>query len=255
MDWLHVTILSVIEGLTEFLPISSTGHLILASKVLGISETNFVKTFEVAIQSGAILAVVVLYFERLIRNMNLIKKLIVAFIPTAIVGFALYPFIKGFLLGSSSVTLWALSLGGIILIFIEDFIPKKVKIDNLEDLSYGKSFLIGVFQSISVIPGVSRAAATIIGGLFSGLNRSQAVEFSFLLAIPTMFAATGYDLYKSADLFDSQNFLTLGVGTVLSFIFAIVAVKFLINFVKRNDFKSFGVYRILLALAFWLFAK
>jgi undecaprenyl-diphosphatase len=254
MDWLQVTILSIIEGLTEFLPISSTGHLILASKLLGIAENEFVKTFEVAIQAGAILAIVVLYFNKLVKNTNLIKKLIVAFIPTAIVGFVFYPFIKGFLLGSSSVTLWALFLGGIVLILLEKVLPKKSsKSIELEDISYQKSFLIGVFQSISIIPGVSRAAATIIGGLFSGLSRTQAVEFSFLLAVPTMFAATSYDLYKSASLFNQQNFLTLGVGFVLSFIFALVAVKFLINFVKKNDFTLFGVYRIALAILFWLF--
>jgi len=247
MNLLQVTILSIIEGLTEFLPISSTGHLILVSKILNLESSNFLKTFQIVIQSGAILAVVVLYFNKLVRNVNLIKKLIVAFIPAAIVGFMLYPFIKGFLLGSSSVTLWSLFLGGIILIFY-----KKENHDK-KDISYKDAFVIGVFQSLSVIPGVSRAAATIIGGLTTGLSRVQAVEFSFLLAIPTMFAVTGYDLYKSASLFSSQNYITLGVGFVLSFIFALIAVKFLINFIKKNDFTFFGVYRIILALLFWLF--
>ncbi len=216
---------------------------------MGLLENNFVKTFEIVIQSGAILAVVVLYFNKLVRNVNLIKKLIVAFIPTALVGFILYPFIKGFLLGSSSVTLWALFLGGIVLILFRKENKEK------KEISYKDALIIGTFQSLSVIPGVSRAAATIIGGLSTGLSRVQAVEFSFLLAIPTMFVATGYDLYKSASLFSSQNYLTLGVGFVLSFVFALIAVKFLINFVKKNDFTYFGVYRIVLALLFWLFTS
>ncbi len=253
MNLFHVVILSVVEGLTEFLPISSTGHLILTSKLLSIPTTEFLKTFEIVIQLGAIMAVVFLYFRKLVSNIKLINKLIVAFLPTALVGFLLYPFIKGFLLGSTFTTLVSLFLGGLILIFIDKLIPNvENKKMDLENLSYKNAFLIGVFQSISVVPGVSRAAATIIGGLFGGLKRSEAVEFSFLLAVPTMFAASGYDLYKSAHLFNSQDFTYLTIGFVLSFLFAVIAIKFLVNFVKKNDFKVFGVYRIVLALLFWL---
>lgn len=260
MSLLHVFILSIIEGLTEFLPISSTGHLILASKLLGISETNFVKTFEIVIQLGAILSVVVLYFKKFL-NIKLIKKLIVAFIPTGIVGMLLYPIIKNFLLGSSWVTLNALFWGGIALIVIELIFKKKNKgkaIDNkidYEKITYKKAFLIGCFQCLSVIPGMSRAASTIIGGLTQGLNRPTATEFSFLLAVPTMIIASGYDLYKSRDIIGGGGSLTLFVGTVLSFIFAMFAIKFLIGFVKKHDFKSFGVYRIVLSILYFIFVK
>ena len=260
MSVLHVFILSLIEGLTEFLPISSTGHLILASKLLGISETNFVKTFEVVIQLGAILAVVVLYMKKFLNSLSLLKKLIVAFIPTAVVGFTLYPLIKDVLLGSSTVTLDALFWGGIALIGIELFLKKRngsVRSNEIdyERITYKKAFLIGVFQCLSVIPGVSRAAATIIGGLATGLNRPMATEFSFLLAVPTMIAATALDVYKSREFISQTGFLTLFAGSVLSFIFAMLAVKFLINFVKKHSFIGFGIYRIVLAILFWIFVK
>lgn len=260
MSFLHVLVLSLIEGLTEFLPISSTGHMILASKILGIAETNFTKTFEIVIQLGAILSVVVLYFKKFL-NIKLIKKLIVAFIPTGIVGMLLYPIIKNFLLGSSWVTLNALFWGGIALIVIELIFTKKNKgkeIDNkidYENITYKKAFLIGCFQCLSVIPGMSRAAATIIGGLTLGLNRPTATEFSFLLAVPTMVIASGYDLYKSRDMIGSGGSLTLFVGTVLSFVFAMFAIKFLIGFIKKHDFKSFGIYRIALSILYFIFVK
>jgi undecaprenyl-diphosphatase len=261
MNFLHVVILSLVEGLTEFLPISSTGHMILASKLLGIAETDFLKTFEIVIQLGAIGAVVVLYFNKfwksLTTNFDLIKKLIVAFIPTAIVGFTLYPLIKNVLLGSSAITLWALFIGGVVLIMIEYFLRKKTinhKAYGIQP-SYRQAFIIGTFQSLSVIPGVSRAAATIVGGLLSGLDRPTATEFSFLLAVPTMVAATGLDLFKSRNTLLSGNISMLVLGTVLSFIFAIFAVKFLINFVKKHDFTAFGIYRIILAILFWIFVK
>jgi len=251
MSLSHVLILSVIEGFTEFLPISSTGHLILASKLLGIMENNFTKTFEIAIQLGAIMAVVVLYFKKFTQSFNLYKKLFVAFIPTAIVGFFLYPFIKGYLLGSSQVVVWSLFLGGIAIILFEKYHkPFKPK-----PLTISHCFVIGVFQSISVVPGVSRAAATIIGGLLTGLNRNTATEFSFLLAVPTMFAATSLDIYKSLSYLNSTNIPSLLLGSLISFIFAAISIKFLINHVKKNTFISFGVYRIILALFFFLFVK
>lgn len=256
MNLIHVFILSLIEGLTEFLPISSTGHLILASRLLNIDPTNFTKTFEIVIQLGAILAIVVLYFKKLITSVNLLKKLAIAFIPTAIVGFTLYPLIKNVLLGSSAITLNALFLGGIALIAIEWFLRrKKTQAQEIGEVSYKQALIIGTFQSLSVIPGVSRAAATIIGGLLTGLNRPTATEFSFLLAVPTMFAATGLDIYKSRDMIAQGGFLTLFIGTVLSFFFAIIAVKFLIGYVKKHDFTAFGIYRIILAVLFWLFVK
>ena len=256
MNIIHVVILSLIEGFTEFLPISSTGHLILASKLLNIEPTSFAKTFEIVIQLGAILAVVVLYFKKLITSLNLLKKLVVAFIPTAIVGFTLYPFIKDVLLGSSTITLNALFFGGIALIGVEWFLKrKKTDVQEISEVTYKQALTIGTFQSLSVVPGVSRAAATIVGGLLTGLNRPTATEFSFLLAIPTMFAATAFDIYKSRDMISQQGFLALFVGTVLSFFFAIIAIKFLIGFVKKHDFTGFGIYRILLAIAYWFIIK
>jgi len=249
MDILHIVVLSIVEGLTEFLPVSSTGHLILTSRLLGIPATDFTKTFEIAIQLGAIMAVVVLYFKRFLRDFDLYKKLLIAFIPTAIVGFVLYPFIKGFLLGSSSVTLISLFLGGLVLIF---FNRENVK---GKEIGLKEAFLIGAFQFVSVIPGVSRAAATIIGGLLVGLNRKKATEFSFLLAVPTMLAATGYDIYKSSSILNSQNLPSLTMGFTLSFVFALLAVKLLIGYVEKHDFKVFGIYRIALSILYWVFVK
>jgi undecaprenyl-diphosphatase len=254
MGILDVFILSVIEGITEFLPISSTGHLILTSKLLGIAETNFVKTFEIVIQLGAIMAVVVLYTKRLL-NIKLLKKLFIAFIPTAIIGLTLYPFIKNFLLGNSAITLHALFWGGVALIIIERFLHKKEKSSTVdyEKITYKKAFLIGSFQCLSIIPGMSRAAATIIGGLSVGIDRATATEFSFLLAVPTMLAASALDIYKSRQYISQSGTLTLFVGTVLSFIFAMIAIKFLVNFVKKHNFTVFGIYRIVLAVLFWIF--
>ena len=249
MNFLHVLVLSIVEGITEFLPVSSTGHLILTSKILGIETTDFLKTFEIAIQLGAIMAVVVLYFKRFLTDFDLYKKLLIAFIPTAIVGFVLYPFIKGFLLGSFSITLISLFLGGLILVF---FNKENVK---GKEIGFKEAFLIGAFQSVSVIPGVSRAAATIIGGLLVGLNRRKATEFSFLLAVPTMLAATGYDIYKSSSILNSQNLPSLAMGFALSFVFALLAVKLLIGYVEKHDFKVFGVYRIALSILYWVFVK
>lgn len=255
MNLINVLILSVVEGITEFLPISSTGHLILASKILGIAETDFVKTFEIVIQLGAIMAIVVLYTKKFL-NINMLKKLFVAFLPTAIVGFTLYPVIKGFLLGSSSVTLNALFFGGVALIGIEWFLKRKRnETRNPGNITYRQALLIGTFQSLSIIPGVSRAAATIIGGLTSGLDRQTATEFSFLLAVPTMIAASALDIYKSREVIAQGGYLTLLTGTVLSFIFAMLAVKFLLNFIKKHDFTAFGIYRIILAILFWIFIR
>lgn len=259
MNLIHVFILSLIEGLTEFLPISSTGHLILVSKLLGIGETNFVKTFEIVIQLGAILAVVVLYAKKVIMDFGLIKKILVAFVPTVIVGFFLYPLIKNVFLGNLAITLSALFWGGIVLILVELFFRKKntdrdSKVDY-DQVTYKKALIIGSFQCLSVVPGVSRAAATIVGGLSTGLNRSTATEFSFLLAVPTMFAATALDLYKSKDLITQAGSLSLFAGTVLSFFFAAIAVKFLIGYVKKHDFTFFGIYRIILSVLFWLLVR
>lgn len=252
MDLITSIVLGIVEGFSEFLPISSTGHLILAGKLLGVGTGEFVKSFDIAIQLGAILSVVVLYWRNLFVDVATIKKLAVAFVPTGIIGFILYRIIKGCLLGSSSVVLWSLFLGGIVIILFE-FLHHE-RDDSTEDftgITYWQSFWIGVFQSIAVIPGVSRSAATIIGGLILGMKRKLIVEFSFLLAVPTMLAATVYDLYKNGAAFSFTEMNYLIVGFLTSFIVALVSIKFLLGFVKDHTFVFFGVYRIVLVLI-WL---
>ncbi len=251
MSIFQAIILGIVEGVTEFLPISSTGHLILVSELLHISQTEFVKSFEIAIQLGAIGAVVWLYWKDLIRPI-ILKKLFVAFLPTAVIGLLLYKFVKQHLIGNDSVVIWALFLGGIFLILFERFFARKVHDDSIDSISYKQSMLIGLFQAIAIIPGVSRAAATIIGGLSIGIRRRAIVEFSFLLAVPTMAAATGLDLIKSYENFNSSNFGILAVGFVTAFIVAIIAIKYFLKFIQTHDFQPFGIYRIVAAIAFWI---
>jgi len=252
MSLLESIILGAIEGLTEFLPISSTGHLILAENFLGIAQTDFVKSFTIAIQLGAILAVVLLYGGELLKNFGNIKKVFLAFLPSAIVGLTLYPLIKGYLLGNSTVTIASLILGGVVLILFERFhYEKESDTEEIKDINYLQALGIGVFQAVAVIPGVSRAGATIIGGLALGLKRRTVVVFSFLLAIPTMLAATAYDLYKNP-AFSLAEIDILIVGFITSFIVAVLSVKLLLNFIKNHTFVSFGVYRIIAGVAFWI---
>jgi undecaprenyl-diphosphatase len=254
MTILDALVLAVVEGITEFLPISSTGHLILTSHLLGLEHTDFLKSFEVIIQLGAILAIVFLYWKTLIKDISIWKKIVTAFIPTAFVGFFLYDFIKGFLLGNETVTLASLFIGGIVLILLELFHKeKKESKDQIAKLSYKHAFIIGCFQSLSIIPGVSRAASTIIGGLLVGGKRKTAVEFSFLLAVPTMVAASGLDLLESNFSFTATEWHLLSVGFIGSFLVAIAAVKFFLGFIQKHTFIPFGVYRIVLALVYWLF--
>ena len=252
MDMAASIILGIVEGFSEFLPISSTGHLILAGKLLGLAESDFVKSFDIAIQLGAILSVVVLYWRELLVNWETIKKVTVAFLPTGIIGFVLYKIIKNILLGSTAVVLWSLLVGGIILIVFETLHREKDDATkSLSEITYMQSFLIGVFQSLAVIPGVSRSAATIVGGLILGMKRTLIVEFSFLLAVPTMLAATVYDLYKNGAVFSASQFNYLAVGFLTSFIVALASIKFLIRFVQNHTFILFGLYRIALVLVWF----
>ena len=254
MTFLQVTVLSFIEGLTEFLPVSSTGHLILASEVLGLAQTDVQKSFEIAIQLGAILAVVVLYGQRLIKDQRMMALVAVAFIPTAVIGFLLHGIVKEFLLGNVMIVLASLFVGGIILIVFERLRPARTSSD-IRKMSYAQAVLVGVCQSVAIIPGVSRSAATIVGGELVGISRAAIVEFSFLLAIPTMAAATGYDLLRSAGEFSSADWGNLAVGFVLSFLFALIAIRWFIAYVKNHSFVVFGVYRIVLAVLFWVFLR
>lgn len=254
MDFLDAVIFSLIEGLTEFLPVSSTGHLVLTAKLLNIPQTEFVKSFEVIIQLGAILAVVVLYWKKILDYKKVWRPIMLSFIPTAILGFSLYSIIKNHLLGNEMVTVWALAIGGVAMIAVEYLLDSKdFKINKIEQISNKHAVLIGLFQSISIIPGVSRAAATIIGAMLLGTNRKTAVEFSFLLAIPTMAGAVGLDLVKSNFHFTANEWGLLATGFVGSFFFAILAVKFFIKFIQNHTFMPFGIYRIILAVVFYLF--
>lgn len=254
MEYFQVAILSIVEGITEFLPISSTGHLILTSSLMKIPQTEFIKSFEIIIQVGAIFAVIFLYWQTLIKNIEVWKRILIAFIPTGILGFVLYKIVKTFLLGNVVVTLLALLIGGILLVILELVHQEKDHHkEKVEDINLKTAFLIGIFQSISMVPGVSRSAATIISALFLGTKRKTAVEFSFLLAIPTMFAATVLDIAKSNFQFNSNEITSLIIGFIGSFIVAIIAIKFFLNFIQEHTFIPFGIYRIILALLFWFF--
>jgi undecaprenyl-diphosphatase len=255
MTILHSIILGIVEGITEFLPISSTGHMVLVSELLGISKETFTKSFEIIIQLGAILAVVVLYWNKLIKNKHLIYKLLIAFIPTAIIGLGIYKYIKE-LLGSVYVVISALFVGGIILMYFEkwatNFIKKRniTVTDEVNNISVKQSIYIGLFQSIAMIPGVSRSGATIVGGAFLGISRKAIVEFSFLLAIPTMCSATFLDIYKNKASFSYDQLHLLTVGFTVSFVVALLAVKSFLKYIEKNSFKAFGIYRICLALVY-----
>lgn len=255
MGIIHAVVLGVVEGVTEFLPVSSTGHLILVTHLLGLSPSSFLKSFEIAIQLGAILAVLTLYGRMLWSKPALWARLAVAFAPTGVLGLALYPFIKG-LLGSTQVVIWALAAGGVVLILFERLVPEPA--DAGEDISrmpYRTAFVVGLAQSVAMVPGVSRAAATICGGLAMGMSRRAIVEFSFLLALPTMAAATGYDLLKSAGSFTSSDFSLLAVGLVVSWLTAVFAIRWLLAFIRRRDFTVFGWYRIAAAAVFFFLAS
>jgi undecaprenyl-diphosphatase len=273
MTALHALVLGIVEGISEFLPISSTGHLILTSRLLQLPETEFLKSFEITIQLGAILAVTVLYWRRLLTSKDTFLKVCAAFLPTAVIGFALHGLVKQYLLSNATVVLWSLFLGGIVLIVFERWhgvtlrraqgdtgsvmvsppALSKAEGSNHDTVSFKQAVALGFFQSIAIVPGVSRSASTIVGGLLMGLNRVTIVEFSFLLAIPTMAAATALDLLKSYDQFTMADATNLGIGFVVSFVVALLSIKWLLKYVQTHDFTALGVYRILIAAAFFLF--
>jgi undecaprenyl-diphosphatase len=250
LDAAHAVVLGIVEGITEFLPISSTAHLILASEALGIADTEFLKSFEIIIQLGAILSVVVLYWTRFF-HLEVIKKLVVAVIPTGVIGLTVYRVIKGYLLGNVAVVLTTLLVGGVALIVFERFQERDDRDVDFEEITYRKAFLIGLFQAIAVIPGVSRSAATIVGGSLLGVSKRTIVEFSFMLAVPTMLAASGLELVKGRDAL-AGHFGILAIGFVVSFVTAIAAIKSFLGYIKKRDFSAFGWYRIVLAVVFYL---
>ncbi|MCB9335503.1 MAG: undecaprenyl-diphosphate phosphatase [Flavobacteriales bacterium] len=249
MSIFEAIILAIIEGLTEFLPVSSTGHMIIGSSVMGIAEDDFTKTFTIAIQLGAILSVVAIYWKRFFQTVNFYLKLVAGFIPAAVFGLLLNDFIDS-LLENVIVVATTLLLGGIVLIYVDKWF-KETEETGTSEVTYPTAFKIGLFQCIAMIPGVSRSAATIIGGLTQKMNRKAAAEFSFFLAIPTMLAATGYKLlkfYKAGGGFHGEEITLLIVGNVVAFIVAIIAIKGFISFLTKHGFKYFGYYRIILGI-------
>jgi undecaprenyl-diphosphatase len=241
-------ILGIIEGLTEFLPVSSTAHLLLAERVMHL-DGEFMKSFSIIIQLGAILSVVVLYWKKF-WNWELLAKLVVAFIPTGVLGLTLYKLIKGYLFENMTVILASLVIGGVLLIIFERYHDRAETEVDFAEITYRRAVLIGLFQSIAMIPGVSRSAATIVGGSMIGISKRTIVEFSFMLAVPTMAAATLLDLLKNYESL-STNFGALAIGFIVSFITAIVAIKSFLAFVKKRAFSAFGWYRIVLAVVFF----
>ena len=255
MDTIQSIIIGIVEGLTEFLPISSTGHMIITEKLLNLSSTDFSKVFTVAIQLGAILAVVVLYWKKFFdfKNWQFYAKLIAAVIPALILGFLFSKKIDALLESSLTVAISMLA-GGIILLFIDN-VFKEHTIDDEKDVSFTKAFLIGIWQCLAMIPGVSRSAASIIGGMQQKLTRSAAAEFSFFLAVPTMLAATGYKLlkyYQEYGGFSSNEIKQLAIGNVVAFVVAMLAIKFFIGFLKKHGFKVWGYYRIVVGIVLFV---
>ena len=257
MTIIHSFILGLIEGITEFLPISSTAHLIIASNWLKIPDSEFLKSFLISIQLGAILSVTVLYAKTIIKNPKLIWKIAAAFIPTAIIGLAAYKLIKNYLMESLPIIAGALIIGGLALIFLEKYFTKKTSTNSvikqpndfeLDTITYRQAVIIGSCQALAVIPGVSRSAATIMGGLSLGISRKNIVEFSFLLAMPTMMAATALDLYKNPPTLNQQEIIIWVLGFIVAFITAILGVKFFLRFIQKNNFVPFGWYRIIIGL-------
>jgi undecaprenyl-diphosphatase len=248
MNTFEAIFLAIVEGLTEFLPISSTGHMIIASAVLGIDQSTFTKIFTVNIQFGAILSVVVLYWRRFFQSIDFYLKLFVAFLPAAFIGFFLGDYIDSWLENELVVAV-SLLLGGIVLLFVDRlFVGKEDKAPSAESIDYPTALKIGFFQCIALIPGVSRSAATIIGGMTQQLSRKSAAEFSFFLAVPTMFAASAYKLLKDYKHIRPADVETLLLGNVVAFVVAMLAIKFFIGFLTKYGFKLFGYYRIALGL-------
>jgi undecaprenyl-diphosphatase len=245
MTILEAIIIAIVEGITEFLPVSSTGHMIIASSLMGIQKEEFTKLYEVAIQLGAILAVVVLYWRKFFdfTKWQFYLKLIVAVIPAIILGLLFSDKIDALLESPLTVAI-TLLLGGIVLLFIDKFFLNP-EIHKEEDISFKRSFTIGIWQCVAMVPGVSRSAATIIGGMQQKLSRKLAAEFSFFVAVPTMAAATGYKLLKGYKNFTSEHIKLLAIGNLVAFIVAIVAIKFFIGFLQKHGFRLFGWYRII----------
>jgi len=254
MNLFQAIILAAVEGITEFLPVSSTGHMVLTAQILGVTQTEFVKNFEIIIQFGAILAVIVLY-RKLLLNTKIWPQIIIAFIPAAIIGFTLFKFIKGYLLGNELITVIALFSGGVAFIVFElwykNHKPTNL-ITDIEKITHKNALIVGIFQSISVIPGVSRSGATILGGMLRDEDRKTAAKFSFILAIPTIAAASSLDLIKSNLSFTQNEIVMLIVGFLTAFVVAVLTIKLFMDYLTKHTFIPFGVYRIVAAVVFYI---
>ncbi len=256
MTLLAAALLGIVEGITEFLPVSSTGHLILTQKLLGMQSTGMLASFDIAIQLGAILAVLVVYGESILKKRTVWLPVCIAFLPTAVIGLLVHGYVKEHLLGNSTVVAWSLLIGGLLIILFERYHQENdARVRDIEKIPLLTAVCIGLFQSIAIIPGVSRAAATILGGMLLKVDRRTIVDFSFLLAIPTMCAATGLDLAKSYGQFAAHDVLTLGIGFAMSFITALLAIRWLLSFIRSHTFTPFGVYRVLIGLMFLLWIR
>jgi len=247
MNTLQAIILAIIEGITEFLPVSSTGHMIIASSFFGIAHDDFTKLFTIVIQLGAILSVVVLYFKRFFQTLDFYFKLLVAFIPAVVLGLLLSDFIDGLLENPVTVAI-SLLIGGIILLKVDEWFNNPKTAETSQEITYLQAFKIGLFQCIAMIPGVSRSGASIVGGMSQKLSRTTAAEFSFFLAVPTMLGATVkkcYDYYKDGFELSHDQVNMLIIGNIVAFIVALLAIKTFIGFLTKNGFKVFGYYRII----------
>ena len=251
MDYIQAIVLAIIEGITEFLPVSSTGHMIIASSFFGIAQDDFTKLFTIVIQLGTILSVVVLYFKRFFQTMDFYFKLLVGFIPAVVLGLLLSDFIDVLLENPITVAI-SLIIGGVILLKVDDWFTPKEETQVVKEISYGTAFKIGMFQCLAMIPGVSRSGASIVGGMSQKLSRTTAAEFSFFLAVPTMLGATVkkcYDYYKAGFVLSDEQVNLLIIGNVVGFIVAMIAIKSFIGFLSKNGFKVFGYYRIIAGVA------
>lgn len=249
MSLFETIIIAIVEGLTEFLPVSSTGHMIIAQNLLGMESTDFVKAFTVNIQFGAILSVVVLYWKRFFQSLNFYRNLLIAFVPAAVIGFLAGDFIDS-MLENVWVVASMLVIGGIVMLFVDKWFANE---DKDQEMNWKRSLKVGFFQTIAMIPGVSRSMATIVGGMSTGLSRKNAAEFSFFLAVPTMAAASGYKLLKlflepEGATMLGENLTTLLIGNLVAFVVAMAAIRFFISFLTKYGFKAFGYYRIIVGV-------
>ena len=254
MDIFHAIILAFINGFTEFLPVSSTGHMFMAVQLMQLRQDEFYKIFQIALQMGAMVAIVLVFWRTFLLDWEIDAKLMAAFVPSAVIGLLIYKLIKHTLLGNAWVIVWAWFIGGAFMILVERFYPMKNRIKEVKKIGFSEAIIIGSCQALGVIPGVSGLAATVFGGFMLGIERKTIVEFSFLLGLPTLFSLTVYDVVKAdASSLTSDQWIMLLFGFLVSFLVAWGTIKFLVHYIQRHNFTAFGVYRVIIALAAGLY--